>query len=170
VPQATSERPEVVLTADRGSFTDYSGSSVLGYVACTPARLVPRVFMDRLFTPPVKSDRYGRASVAPYALRKLEALLLRSGFSTWVVVPEKIERAVRLGAKVVGISVHDPLGIDPVSYKLSMIFGGGETWTARFFRELGKRVERLKRRYGFKVIIGAPGPGSLLTRDLAMLM
>jgi len=164
MPQAAYKRPEVVLTADRGSFTDYSGSSVLGYVACMPARLVPRVFMNRLFTPPVKSDIYGRVSIAPYALRKLEAALLRSGFSTWVVVPEKIERAVKLGAKVVGISVHDPLGIDPVSYKLSMIFGGGETWTARFFRELGEKVERLKRRYGFKVIIGGPGSWELVNQ------
>ncbi|MEM4971346.1 MAG: radical SAM protein [Sulfolobales archaeon] len=164
MPQAVSERPEVVLTADRGSFTDYGGSSVLGYVACMPARLVPRLFMDKLFTPPVKSDKYGRASIAPYALRKLEALLIRSGFSTWVVVPEKIERAIRMGAKVIGISVHDPLGMDPVSYKLSMIFGGGETWTARFFRELGEKIEKLKKRYGFKVIIGGPGAWELVNQ------
>jgi hypothetical protein len=88
--QASPERPEVILTADRGSFTDYGGSSVLGYVACMPARLVPRFFMDRLFTLLIKSDRYGRALTAPYALRKLEAPLIRSGFSTWVVVTERI--------------------------------------------------------------------------------
>jgi hypothetical protein len=46
---------EIVLSADRGSFTDYSGSSVLGYIACMPARLVPRFFMDKFFTPPIKS-------------------------------------------------------------------------------------------------------------------
>ncbi len=162
--QASPERPEVILTADRGSFTDYGGSSVLGYVACMPARLVPRFFMDRLFTPPIKSDRYGRALTAPYALRKLEALLIRSGFSTWVVVPERIERAVRMGAKVVGISVHDPLGIDPVSYKLSMIFGGGETWTARFFRELGEKINRLKKKYRFRVVVGGSGAWELVNQ------
>jgi|GEM_PF-3480168 len=29
MPQAVSEKPEVVLTADRGSFTNYGGSSML---------------------------------------------------------------------------------------------------------------------------------------------
>jgi hypothetical protein len=46
---------EIILSADRGSFTNYSGSSVLGYIACMPARLVPRFFMDKFFTPPIKS-------------------------------------------------------------------------------------------------------------------
>jgi len=80
------------------------------------------------------------------------------------VVPERIERGVRMGAKVVGISVHDPLGIDPVSYKLSMIFGGGETWTARFFRELGEKINRLKKKYRFRVIVGGPGAWELVNQ------
>ncbi len=160
--QALSNGPEVVLTADRGSFTDYGGSSVLGYVACMPARLVPRIFMDRFFTPRVKVDRLGRALIAPYALRKLEALLIKHGFSTWVVPPERLRNAVKRGARVIGISVHDPLGLDPVSFKLSMIFGGGETWTARFFRELSKEIEHLKKRYSFRVIIGGPGAWELV--------
>ncbi len=102
--QASPERPEVILTADRGSFTDYGGSSVLGYVACMPARLVPRFFMDRLFTPPIKSDRYGRALTAPYALRKLETLLIRSGFSTWMTPPRPKKGGVSmLGSRVLAL-------------------------------------------------------------------
>ncbi|MEM4001248.1 MAG: radical SAM protein, partial [Saccharolobus sp.] len=71
---------EIVLTADKGSFTDYGGSSVLGYVACMPSRLVPKFFMDRFFTPDVPVDSEGRAIVAPYALRKVESTLVHAGF------------------------------------------------------------------------------------------
>ena len=147
---------EVVLTADRGSFTDYGGSSVMGYVACMPARLVPRVFMDKLFTPPAKTDKEGKALYAPYALRKVEAALLEAGFKVAVVPPEKVEKFAN-GAKVVGVSVHDPFGLDPVSAKLSFLFGGGPTWTAKFFQELGDKITTLKQKFGFKTVVGGPG-------------
>jgi hypothetical protein len=55
MPQAVSEKPEVVLTADRGSFTNYGGSSMFGYVVCMPARLVPRLFIDELSHPQLKA-------------------------------------------------------------------------------------------------------------------
>jgi hypothetical protein len=149
---------EFVLTADRSSFTDYGGSSSLGYVACMPARLVPRLFMDRFFAPPAEADGEGKAVYAPYALRKVEAVLVNAGYRDVAVVPpERLERAVGPGTKLVGVSAgHDPYGLSPVSTFLTMILGGGETWTARFFRELGERVERLKAKYGFKAIVGAP--------------
>ena len=156
---------EIVLTADRGSFTDYGGSSALGYVACMPYRLVPRIFMDKIFAPPVKVDKEGKAIFAPYALRKVEATLLSHGFSDVAVVPpEYIEKSVSNKTKVVGLSVHDPLGLDPVSFKLSLLFGGGPTWTAKFFEELGEKVAKLKQKYNFKVIIGGPAAWELLNQ------
>lgn len=148
---------QVVLTADRGTFTDYGGVSALGYVACMPYRLVPRFFMDRFFTPPVEADEEGRAIFAPYPLRKVEATLLNAGFETVVSPPEKLEKTVGPNTKVVGVTVHDPLGIEPVTVKLTMLFGGGKSWTAKHFEELGEKVERLKRRYGFKTVVGGPG-------------
>ena len=155
---------EFVLTADRSSFTDYGGSSSLGYVACMPARLVPRLFMDRFFAPPAEADGEGKAVYAPYALRKVEAVLVNAGYRDVAVVPpERLERAVGPGTKLVGVSAgHDPYGLSPVSTFLTMILGGGETWTARFFRELGERVERLKAKYGFKAIVGGPGVEQLM--------
>lgn len=147
---------DVILTADRGSFTDYGGSSVLGYVACMPYRLVPRFFMDRFFTPKMPTDSEGKALYAPYALRKVEAILLDSGFNVAVVPPENISRFASK-TKVIGLSAHDPFGLDPVSAKLSFIFGGGPTWTAKFFSELGDIIKNLKQKYNFKVIAGGPG-------------
>ncbi|MFB6490473.1 MAG: B12-binding domain-containing radical SAM protein [Thermoproteus sp. AZ2] len=153
---------EVVLTADRGSFTDYGGASSLGYVADMPARLVPRLFMDKFFTPPARTDKEGRALYAPYALRKVEAIVAKAGYEVAVVPPEKLKRAVGPKTKVLGISVHDPYGLSPVGTFLTMILGGGETWTAKFFKELSDEVEALKKKYDFKVIVGGPGVEQLM--------
>jgi len=110
----TEREPQIVLTADRGSFTDYGGSSVLEYVACMPSRLVPRLFMDKFFTPPVKVDPDGGAIIAPYALRKLEAALVNKGFQVSVIPPEVLEAHVKDETKILGITAHDPYGLDPV--------------------------------------------------------
>lgn len=147
---------DVILTADRGSFTDYGGASALGYVACMPYRLVPRLFMDKFFTPKMPTDSEGKALYAPYALRKVEAILIDAGFSVAVVPPEKISKFAPK-TKVIGVSAHDPFGLDPVSAKLSFILGGGPTWTAKFFSELGDLISKLKHKYNFKVLLGGPG-------------
>lgn len=149
---------QIVLTSDRGSFTDYSGANPLGYVACMPHRLVPRILMDRIFTPAMKSYPSGEAIDAPYALRKVEAIIAASGFTDVAVAPpEKLSKIINSHTRIVGISVHDPFGLSPVSTKLSLMFGGGKSWTARFFDELGKQIASLKRKYNFTVFAGGPG-------------
>ncbi|AWS00318.1 B12-binding domain-containing radical SAM protein [Metallosphaera hakonensis] len=153
----------VILTSDRGSFTKFGPSSVLGYVACMPSRLVPRFFMDNFFTPPIKEvDKEGKALYAPYALRKIEATLLANGIGDVAVIqPERLEKVVSNSTKVVGISVHDPRGLDPVTFKLALLFGGGKSWLEEFFNELGETISRLKRKYNFKVMAGGPGAWEL---------
>jgi len=151
---------KIILTADQGSFTDYSGDSVLGYVACMPYRLIPRLFMEKFFTPKIKYYDDYRAYIAPYPLRKIESSLLHHGYTeddVAVIPPHVIKKVVDNHTRVLGISAHDPFGLNPVSYKLSMLFGGGQTWTAKFFEELGEAVSSLKKKYNFKVIVGGPG-------------
>jgi len=145
---------DVVLTSDRGTFTDYNGASPLGYVACLPARLVPRLFMNKFFTPPIAADNRFEAEIAPYPLRKLEAILEKENITVSVTPPEVLERAVDSNTKILGINVHDPYGLSPVTSKLTMIFGGGESWTSKFFSELSETVVELKEKYHFKVVIG----------------
>jgi len=91
--------------------------------------------MDKFFTPPVKADRGGSALYAPYALRKVGAVLVNAGYKDVAVVPpERLEKAVGHKTRLLGVSAgHDPYGLSPVSAFLTGILGGGETWTARFF-------------------------------------
>jgi radical SAM superfamily enzyme YgiQ (UPF0313 family) len=148
----------VVLTSDRGSFSEYSRSSALGYFCCLPSRLVPRFLMDHLFAPPAETGGRVEALTAPYALRKVEAALIRNGISDVVVVPpEQLERAVGPRTRVVGMTAHDPFGLSPVSTKLTMLFGGGPSWNESYFAELGERVRSLKAQYRFAVVAGGPG-------------
>lgn len=154
--------PTVVLTADRGTFTDYGGISTLGYVACMPSRIVPRPLMNLLFTPEMKSYRSGEAVYAPYALRKVEAALLERGVDVMVVPPDNLDKVIDENTKVLGITVHDPRGLSPVSMKLTMLFGGGPAWNAVFFDEMGRRIWQLKKKYGFRVVAGGPATWQLV--------
>jgi radical SAM superfamily enzyme YgiQ (UPF0313 family) len=96
-------------------------------------------------------------------LRKIEATLVNKGFNEVAVVPpERLKDVINEKTKILGLSVHDPLGIDPVSTKLCMIFGGGPSWTAVFFEELGDLVYKLKKKYNFKVIVGGPAAWELI--------
>lgn len=148
----------IVLTADRASFSDYSHSTALGYFCCMPSRLVPRFFMNHLFAPPMPSDGGVEAVLAPYALRKIEAALVRAGITDVVVVPpENLERAVGPRTRVVAVTAHDPFGLSPVSTKLTMLFGGGAAWNETFFGELGAHIARLRRRFAFVTVAGGPG-------------
>ena len=153
---------EIVLTADRGSFTEYAGVSTLGYVACMPSRVVPRVMMDTLFTPPADHYRNGEAIRAPYALRKVESIIANSGYEDVVVAPpEMLDKVVGPDTKLLGITVHDPLGLSPVAFKLTMLFGGGHSWTADFYSELAAKISDLKKKFNFKVFAGGPATWQL---------
>ena len=150
----------IVLTADRATMTDYSGADILGFLLCLPYRLVPKYLLARVLAPPIEADEQGRALVAPYPLRKIEAALYASGFSpdeVAVVPPEKLESAVGPGTALVGLHVLDPLGLAPVPHTLSSIMGGGASCTRLLFLNLMRRVLELKHRYGFKLVAGGPG-------------
>jgi len=150
--------PSVILTSDRGSFSDYSRSPALGYFCCMPTRLVPRTFMDRLLAPAVRTNRSHEAIAAPYALRKVEAALVQYGINDVAVVPpEHLSEAIGARTRVVGVTAHDPFGLSPVSTKLTMMFGGGPAWNATYFAELGEQLRALKARYHFRIVAGGPG-------------
>jgi len=158
--------PEIVLTADRALFTDFSDMSFLGFGLCLPYRLVPKIIQYKFLSPKVPADREHRAKIAPYALSKLEAALLRSGFSRESVIitpPEHLEHVIDKETKVVGVHVVDPLGLAPVSWTLRSISGGGVTCTEYEFRSLMKNLNELrkKNKYSYKIIVGGPGAWQL---------
>ena len=155
-----SNSSTIVLTADQALMTEFSGISFFGFGHCVPYRLVPEPFLKRVLGPPLKTDDRGRARIATYPLRKVEAALLDAGFErnqVIVTTPNKIRRAITKNTRIVGLSVVDPLGKAPVSYTLASLLGGGDSCTKVEFLTLMKEVKVLKKKYKFKLIVGGQG-------------
>ena len=154
----------IILTADRALFTDFSGADFLGFGLCLPYRLVPAPVEYNILAPRMPVDESGRALCAPYALAKVEASLLTSGFKRDDVVitpPEYINRTINNDTRIVAIHVVDPLGLAPVSWTLKSLTGGGESCTEYEFRKLMAKIARLKKKFKFKVVVGGPGSWQL---------
>jgi len=153
----------IVLTADRALFTHYHGNDFFGFGLCMPYRLIPKILEYRLLAPKIPVDGL-RAKYAPYALGKVEASLLASGFSRENVVvtpPHMVGKAIDRDTEIVGVHVLDPKGLAPVSWTLKALSGGGMTCTELEFEKLIYEVKSLKEKYKFKVIVGGPGSWQL---------
>jgi radical SAM superfamily enzyme YgiQ (UPF0313 family) len=161
---------KIVLTADRTLFTNYGESAAGGFIVCLPKRIIPDFFFYRILCPPLHSKK-GKAILAPYSLRRVEAYLLANGFDeTEVVVapPDELEMVIGPNTRVIGITTVDPMGYAPVSHTLCSLFGGGEACTAIEFKKLLLLVSRILEKYERKayIIVGGPGVWQLRKEDV----
>jgi len=159
----------VVLTASATEMSDFANNPFVAFVGGFAKGPFPLWLLRRVLYPPVERRHdNGRAKYAPYGLRKVEALLLESGFKeseVAVVHPRDLDTFIGPDTKVVGISSMDPTGMGYVSKTYSSIFGGGEPMNAVEFRELV--MNRSIRTYKPKVIVGGFGAWQLERRRVA---
>ena len=155
----------VVLTADRSLMTNYRGNFLYGFIACGPYELVPEFVFDKLFCPSVETDKTtGEVKVAQCGLRRVEAALLKEYKSNDIFIahPEMLERCVGPETKVIGINVMDPLGMAPVTTTMSP---EKLSYVAMKFKKLCASIIQLKKKYGFKVVVGGNGAWELAKPD-----
>jgi len=168
--------PKIVLTADRTLMSPYRGISLATFFGCAPAvdpnrdknsfwykilknQVTPKVLFD--FICNWSPDINGVAKYAPYGLRKVEAGLLRDGFSRSDVVvahPNHIEKFIGPETEVVGTYEMDPLGMGPVT--MTFTFGRKQTsYDEWYCADLHRRINAAKKKNGShaKVIAGASG-------------
>jgi radical SAM superfamily enzyme YgiQ (UPF0313 family) len=168
--------PKIVLTADRTLMSIYRGISLASFFGCAPAldlnrkkasllyrvlgnQVTPRPLFDFICNPIEHTN--GIAKYAPYGLRKVEAALLRDGYSRDEVVvahPDYIERFIGPETQAVGTYEMDPLGMGPVT--MTFTYGRKQMSYDEFYcRELHQRINAAKIRNGSKakVIAGASG-------------
>ena len=143
---------EIVLTAPATEMSNHHGKEFMGFGTCTPPSIVPSWFVKLLFYPKVENND-GIVKFAPYGLRKIEAALIENGFDVVTVHPYDIEKYLDK-AKVVGVSVMDPLGFGPVSVTFSSILGGTPSTRIEFVN-LMEKLKPFKDR--IKIIVGGPG-------------
>jgi radical SAM superfamily enzyme YgiQ (UPF0313 family) len=168
--------PKVVLTADRTLMSPYRGISLASFFGCAPAidvnrdhnsfwyhifgnQVTPRMLFDFICNPIPHSN--GLANYAPYGLRKVEASLVRDGYSRADVVvahPDHVEKFIGPGTEVVGTYEMDPLGMGPVT--MTFTYGRKQMSFDEFYsRDLHLRIKAAKERNGSnaKVVAGASG-------------
>ncbi len=143
---------EIVLTAPATEMSNHHRKEFLGFGTCSPPTVIPSWFVRMFFYPKVKCKN-GEVVEAPYGLRKIEAILMEEGFDVVTVHPYDIESHLK-DAKVVGISVMDPLGFGPVSVTFSSILGGDPSTRIEFVN-LMKTLEPYRDR--IKIVVGGPG-------------
>ncbi|HEU4443888.1 MAG TPA: radical SAM protein [Nitrososphaeraceae archaeon] len=168
--------PKVVLTADRTLMSPYRGISLASFFGCAPAidvnrdhssiwyhifgnQVTPRMLFDFICNPIPHTN--GLANYAPYGLRKVEAALVRDGYSREDVVvahPDHIERFIGPGTEVVGTYEMDPLGMGPVT--MTFTYGRKQMSFDEFYsRDLHLRIKAAKEKTGSnaKILAGASG-------------
>ncbi|HET7391898.1 MAG TPA: radical SAM protein [Nitrososphaeraceae archaeon] len=168
--------PKVVLTADRTLMSPYRGISLASFFGCAPAldlnrkhtsmlyrilgnQVTPRLLFDFICNPIGHTN--GIAHYAPYGLRKVEAALIRDGYSREDVVvahPDYIEQFIGPETLAVGTYEMDPLGMGPVT--MTFTYGRRQMSYDEFYcRDLHLRINAAKVRNNSKakVIAGASG-------------
>jgi radical SAM superfamily enzyme YgiQ (UPF0313 family) len=159
---------KVVLTASATEMSDYYNNPFAAFVAGFAKGPIPLWLLRKMIYPPVERNHDGRVKCAPYGLRKVEALLLESGFSepdVAVVHPVDLDAFVGPNTKVVGISSMDPTGMGYVSKTYSSLVGGGEPMNAIEFRKLVEH--RSIRMFEPKIVVGGFGSWQLERKKVA---
>jgi len=135
--------------------TTHHGKEFLGFMATGPAIGMPERLWMWIACPKMKTDSAGRPWQAPYALRKLEALLQDNGYNAAVIDPDHVNRYLA-DAKILMLSHHDYFALCPPSSEWWVVTKK-EPVNSKSFRRLmdGLNLAEAKRR-GLKVIVGGP--------------
>jgi radical SAM superfamily enzyme YgiQ (UPF0313 family) len=168
--------PKVVLTADRTLMSPYRGISLASFFGCAPAldenrshdsfwykifgkQVTPKLLFDFICNP--IGHENGRASYAPYGLRKVEASLLRDGYSKEDVVvshPDYVDKFIGPETEFIGTYEMDPLGMGPVT--MTFTYGRKQmSYDEYYNRDLHYKINAAKEKNNSKakVIVGASG-------------
>ncbi|MBI5819956.1 MAG: B12-binding domain-containing radical SAM protein [Verrucomicrobia bacterium] len=155
----------VVLTADRTLMADYA-TLFDGIMGTVQTDVVPGFIMRRFLSPPVPTAG-PRACKAPLGLRRIEASLLRGGFSredVVIVPPENLAAVVGRDTRVVAVASGDPFGLG-MSNTTMTDMAGGRLYTELWFESLLRQIQGLKKRFGFRVVTGGAGAWQFAQRE-----
>ncbi len=150
---------QVVLTYDPSLGHMFHNFPLLSFLPCAPVRYVPPPIYRYLSKPDVPADGYGRAVLAPYGIRKIEACLkTKSKLRAEVVHPNYLDRHIREDTKIIAVNTMDPLGIGPLTIMFNNC-GREKSWVAYEFESLIHTINVLRRNRcpKAKLIVGGSG-------------
>lgn len=148
-----------VLVSDTTLSHDYKNFPLLDFLPSAPTESLPNSIYRYLKGKP-PPDINGRASIATYPLRKLEATLLQRYKEGDVVVAHEdyFENFIKDDTEIVGVTTMDPFGIAPLTMSYSLFFGTtGPAYVKKEFLALIDRINRARRSKKAKLVLGGPG-------------
>ncbi len=155
-----------VLVSDTTLSHDYRNFPLLDFLPSAPTSGLPnRVYKYLKGRPPPQEN--GRAKFAPYALRKVEASLLREYSSDEIVVAHEdhIEEFVDADTELIGVTTMDPLGLAPLTMSYSVFFQtDAPAYVHEEFNALMRKINRIRAGKKAKLVVGGPGVWELTIR------
>ncbi|HUY01431.1 MAG TPA: radical SAM protein [Candidatus Deferrimicrobium sp.] len=158
---------KIILTGAYTEMSDYAGNPLDPFFS---GSIPNRAFFFSWFNsiPPVPCDEEGRALVAPYGLRKIEAALLNNGIDEddlIIIHPKYLKRHLGSNTKIVGITSMDPVGMTYCDRTFTAMIGfGDESRNAYAFRTLVHN--KLLHKYHPKIIVGGAGAWQVRGRKM----
>ena len=159
-----------VLVSDTTLSHDYRNFPLLDFLPSAPSEYLPdRIYKFLKGKPPPAIN--GRASLATYPLRKLEASLLQKHTEEEVVVAHEdhLEDFIDDDTELVGVTTMDPLGIAPLTMSYMVFFSAANVaHVHKEFTRLMERINRARSGKKAKLIVGGPGIWELTVRPEEM--
>ncbi|MEM0349087.1 MAG: radical SAM protein [Candidatus Caldarchaeum sp.] len=150
---------QVVLTFDPSLGHRFHDFPLLSFLPCAPVKFIPSPIYHYLSLPDVPFDEAGRALLAPYAIRKIEACLVKkSKLQVVVAHPKLVSRFIGPDTKIIGVNTMDPLGLGPLTLMFNNA-GREKSWVTKEFEDLMHRIHVAKKNTGSraKVLVGGSG-------------
>ena len=148
-----------VLVSDTTLARNYRSVPLLDFLASAPTSALPEPIYNFLKGPPPPAAD-GKAVLAPYATRKLEASVLKSHKREEVVVAHEghIAEFVDDDTEIIGVSTMDPLGLGPLTMSYAVFFDTtGPAYVQKEFESLLARINRARAGKKAKLVVGGPG-------------
>jgi radical SAM superfamily enzyme YgiQ (UPF0313 family) len=155
-----------VLISDTTLSRNYRSVPLLDFLASAPTNALPGSIYSFLRGPPPAAVN-GRASVAPYSVRKLEAALLKDHPRNEVVVAQEdhVEDFVDEDTELIGLTTMDPLGLGPLTMSYAVFFeSNAPAYVQKEFETLIARINRARAGKKAKLVVGGPGVWELTVR------
>ncbi|MEM0132781.1 MULTISPECIES: radical SAM protein [Acidiplasma] len=149
-----------MLISDSTLAYEYRNFPLLDFLPCAPGNKIPGKIYRFLKGPAPEALPNGELKYAPYALRKIEAALLRDNPRKDVAVAHEdyLANFITDDTEIIGITTMDPLGIGPTTMSYTALFGGGlDSWVRREWDALLEKVNKVRQGKKAKLVVGGPG-------------
>ncbi len=159
-----------VLVSDSTLARNYRSVPLLDFLASAPTSALPSTFYNFLKGPPPPATD-GKADFAPYAIRKLEASVLKEHPREDVVVAHEdhIAEFVDDDTELIGVSTMDPLGLGPLTMSYTVFFNTvAPAYVQREFEWLLAKINRARAGKKAKLVVGGPGVWELTVHPQEM--